>query len=66
MLVGPSRKSFLGQITGRAVKDRGDATTAALALCAFEGGAAVVRVHDVPAARDAASVALAWRNRLLQ
>jgi len=66
VLVGPSRKSFLGQITGRAVKDRGDATTAALALCAFEGGAAVVRVHDVPAARDAASVALAWRNRLLQ
>jgi len=66
VLVGPSRKSFLGQITGRAVADRGDATTAALTLCAFEGGAAVVRVHDVPGAHDAVSVALAWRNRLLQ
>ncbi|MHC4161985.1 MAG: dihydropteroate synthase [Planctomycetota bacterium] len=66
VLVGPSRKSFLGRITGREGADRRDATTAAVALCAFEGGAAVVRVHDVPAARDAASVALAWRNRLLQ
>ncbi len=65
VLVGPSRKSFLGQITGRAVADRQDATTAAVTLCAFHG-AAVVRVHDVPAARDAAAVALAWRNRLLQ
>jgi dihydropteroate synthase len=66
VLVGPSRKSFLGRITGREVADRGAATTAAVALCAFEGGAAVVRVHDVPAARDAVAVALAWRNRLLQ
>jgi dihydropteroate synthase len=66
VLVGPSRKSFLGQVTGREVGDRQDATTAAITLCAFEGGAAVVRVHDVPAARDAAAVALVWRNRLLQ
>jgi len=66
VLVGPSRKSFLGQVTGRQVGDRQDATTAAITLCAFEGGAAVVRVHDVPAARDAAAVALVWRNRLLQ
>ena len=65
VLVGPSRKSFLGQITGREVGDRQDATTAAITLCAFHG-AAVVRVHDVPAARDAAAVALVWRNRLLQ
>jgi dihydropteroate synthase len=66
VLVGPSRKSFLGRITGREVADRKDATTAAVTLCAFHEGAAVVRVHDVPAARDAAAVALAWRNRLLQ
>jgi dihydropteroate synthase len=66
VLVGPSRKSFLGQITGREVADRRDATTAAVTLCAFGPGAAVVRVHDVLAARDAAAVALAWRNRLLQ
>ena len=65
VLVGPSRKSFLGQITGREVADRQDATTAAVTLCAFHG-ATVVRVHDLPAARDAAAVALAWRNRLLQ
>jgi dihydropteroate synthase len=66
VLVGASRKSFLGQLTGRAVADRHDATTAAVTLCAFDGGVAVVRVHDVPAALDAAAVALAWRNRLLQ
>jgi len=66
VLVGASRKSFLGQLTGRAVADRHDATTAAVTLCAFEGGAAVVRVHDVPAAQDACAVALAWRNRLLE
>ncbi|MHC4549755.1 MAG: dihydropteroate synthase [Planctomycetota bacterium] len=65
VLVGVSRKSFLERLTGRDVADRGAATTAAVALCTLHG-AAVVRVHDVPDARDAVAVAQAWRNRLLQ
>jgi dihydropteroate synthase len=60
VVVGVSRKSFLGVLTGRDVQARGDGTTAAVALAAFHG-AAVLRVHDVPAARDALRVARAWR-----
>jgi dihydropteroate synthase len=65
VLVGVSRKSFLGELTGRAAGDRRDGTTAAVALAAFHG-AAVVRVHDVPPARDAALVAQAYRRGLLE
>lgn len=60
VLAGLSRKAFLGAITDRAVDQRHDATTAATALAA-RGGAAVLRVHDVPAALDAARIAAAWR-----
>ena len=59
VLVGTSRKSFLGLLTDRAVDARGDATTASVALCAG-AGAAVVRVHDVDAAVDAVKVAAAF------
>ena len=57
LLVGWSRKSSLGAITGRAVGDRGVASVAA-ALAAVGRGAAVVRVHDVQATVDALAV---WR-----
>jgi dihydropteroate synthase len=60
VLVGVSRKRFLGELTDRPVGLRGDATTAAVTLCA-RAGAAVVRVHDVGAALDAVKVASAWR-----
>ena len=63
VLLGVSRKRFLGAITGRAVHDRGDATTAAVALGAV-AGAAVVRVHDVSSAVDAVCVAAAWGQGL--
>jgi dihydropteroate synthase len=56
VLIGVSRKRFLGEITGREVSGRGDATTSAVALCAHLG-AAVLRVHEVRAALDAARVA---------
>jgi dihydropteroate synthase len=46
ILAGLSRKSMLGAITGRAVEDRLAASLAA-ALLAVQGGAAIVRVHDV-------------------
>ncbi|MBS0448440.1 MAG: dihydropteroate synthase [Proteobacteria bacterium] len=57
LLVGWSRKSALGAITGRAVGERVTAGVAA-ALLAVERGARIVRVHDVAATRDALQV---WR-----
>ncbi len=59
LLVGLSRKSFLGALTGRTVDEREAATTAAHALATLEG-AHVLRVHDVAAARDAVRVATAF------
>ncbi len=56
VLVGTSRKGYLGEVTGRPVGDR-DRATAASVVAAILGGAAVVRVHDVAACRDAARVA---------
>ncbi len=62
LLVGPSRKRFLGSVTGRAVGDRDMATAACCALC-FERGARVFRVHDPGATRDALAVAQAIASR---
>ena len=56
--VGPSRKRFLGQATGRPVDDRDRATAVACAL-AWERGARLFRVHDVALAREALTVASA-------
>lgn len=56
ILVGPSRKRFLGAATGREVAERDAATAAACAL-AWERGARIFRVHDVAASRDALAVA---------
>lgn len=58
VLVGVSRKTFLGTITGRAVEDRLAATLAANVL-AFARGATIFRVHDVAPLRDALTVAAA-------
>ena len=55
LLVGLSRKSALGLLTGRAVPDRIYAGVAAHVL-AVERGARIVRVHDVAATRDALAV----------
>lgn len=55
VLIGVSRKSMLGTITGRPVGERVTASAAA-ALIAIERGARVVRVHDVEATRDAIAV----------
>lgn len=54
-LIGVSRKSMLGQITGRPVGERMVASVAA-ALLAIQAGAAVVRVHDVAETTDALKV----------
>jgi dihydropteroate synthase len=58
VVVGVSRKSFLGRITGREADDRAVATAAANVL-ALERGASVFRVHDVPETFDALAVAAA-------
>lgn len=58
LLAGLSRKSVLGKLTGRLVAERVHASVAA-ALAAVSRGAAVVRVHDVAATRDALAVWLA-------
>ena len=56
ILFGPSRKAFLGAITGKDADERLSGTAAAVAL-AVAGGAHVVRVHDVPEMRDVVRVA---------
>jgi dihydropteroate synthase len=61
LLVGPSRKSFIGKITGAAAGDRLPGTLAAVAACVL-AGVEVIRVHDVAAARQAARVAAAIRD----
>lgn len=58
VLVGPSRKRFLGAVTGLPVEQRDRATAAACAL-AWERGARLFRVHDVAAAREALALAAA-------
>jgi dihydropteroate synthase len=60
LLVGPSRKSFLGEVTGDPVGEREAATLAACAVAAF-AGADALRVHDVSGARRAAQVGHALR-----
>jgi dihydropteroate synthase len=62
LLVGPSRKRFLGEITGQPVEARDRATATACAL-AWERGARLFRVHDVAAARDALSLVEAVGGR---
>ena len=61
LLVGPSRKSFIGHVTGAPVEERLPGTLAAVAAAVL-GGAAFLRVHDVAAARQAARVAGAIRD----
>jgi len=56
IMVGPSRKRFLGAATGRLVAARDGATAAACAL-AYGRGARLFRVHDPGSARDALAVA---------
>jgi dihydropteroate synthase len=55
LLVGVSRKTMLGMITGRPVEERLAASVAA-AMMASQKGAKILRVHDVAATRDALAV----------
>jgi dihydropteroate synthase len=55
MLAGLSRKSTLQKLTGRPVGER-LAGSLALALLALQGGARILRVHDVKETRDVIAV----------
>lgn len=61
VLAGLSRKSLIGQITGRPVAQRMVGSVAA-ALLAVQNGARIVRVHDVAETRDALKVWEAVRS----
>jgi dihydropteroate synthase len=56
LMVGVSRKAFIGQITGKPAAERAFGTAAAVAAAVL-GGAGAVRVHDVAAMRDVVRVA---------
>ncbi|MBV9472438.1 MAG: dihydropteroate synthase [Solirubrobacterales bacterium] len=58
LVIGTSRKSFLGRITGRGLDARVAATVATNVL-AYERGARVFRVHDVGPVHDALAVTAA-------
>lgn len=61
VLVGTSRKRFLGEAIGEdADLTRRDLATAVTSVLAFRAGAWAVRVHDIPTTRDALAVARAW------
>ena len=61
LLVGMSRKSMLGAITGRDVNERLPASIAAATIAALKG-ASIVRVHDVRETVDAVKVVTAMKE----
>jgi dihydropteroate synthase len=58
LLVGLSRKSFIGALTGRETEDRLAGSLAANAAAVF-AGADILRVHDTAAVKDMLKVLLA-------
>ena len=68
VVIGTSRKSFLGRLTGRDDPDDRVAATIATNVLAYERGARVFRVHDVAPVRDAltvtaATVSAPWKTQ---
>jgi len=61
MVAGLSRKSTLGKLTGRPVDER-LAGSLAMALLALQGGATILRVHDVKETRDVIAVWQAFKQ----
>ncbi|MEE2762541.1 MAG: dihydropteroate synthase [Pseudomonadota bacterium] len=61
LLVGMSRKSMLGAITGREVTERLPASLAAATIAAMKG-VSIVRVHDVRETVDAVKVVTAMKE----
>jgi dihydropteroate synthase len=65
IMIGVSRKSFIGKVLGREPEERLFGTAAAVAL-SLAHGAMIFRVHDVRAMRDAADMASAicWYSNM--
>jgi dihydropteroate synthase len=61
LLAGLSRKSTLGKVTGRPVGER-LAGSLAMALLALQGGATILRVHDVKETRDVIAVWMEYQQ----
>ena len=61
LLIGLSRKSMLGAITGRDVNERLPASLAAATIAAMKG-ASIIRVHDVRETVDAIRVVAAVKE----
>ena len=66
VLVGPSRKKFIGEITGQDDSNRRLGGTIAACLRAFENGATIFRVHDVGPVHDALKVTEAINQNQIQ
>ncbi len=64
VLVGASRKRFVGMLTGQPEAARRVAGSIGAALAAAEAGADLLRVHDVRETRDALTVYLACRGAM--
>jgi len=58
IVLGASRKRFIGQITGRYVPTERMAGTISTTIAALNAGVQIVRVHDVPENLDAIKVAM--------
>ena len=61
LMIGVSRKAFIGEITGKPVSEREMGNASAVAIAVWQG-ANILRVHDVAAMKDAIQVAQALRN----
>ncbi len=63
VLVGASRKSFIGRLTGRSEPSERVAGTVAVNVLAYERGARLFRVHDVAPTREALAITAATVSR---
>jgi len=62
LLVGPSRKAFIGKITGAPVTERLPGTIAASTICTING-ADIIRAHDVKEMKQAVKITEALTNK---
>ncbi len=61
LMIGLSRKAFIGELTEKSVAEREHGNAAAIATAVWQG-AQIFRVHDVAAMKNATQVAQALRN----
>lgn len=61
LMIGLSRKAFIGELTGKPVAKREMGNAAAMATAVWQG-VHILRVHDVAAMKDAIQVAQGLRN----